>query len=96
MCYFFLDFLCLLAVQNISYLKRVKIYAFGNYAVYDAPNGKKLFEITDNNEPYWAIEVLGDWIKVGRNRLSENAEGWIKWKDDKKSLIGIVETRYYE
>ena len=70
-----------------------------NYAVYDAPDGNKIFENTNHNFlPYNVTEVCGDWAKVKKGFGREfnfdgieNAEGWVKWKDDTKILIGITE-----
>ena len=82
-------------------LKRAEFVDFYriNYTVYDAPNGNKIFENTNLEFlPYNVIEVRGDWAKVkkgfGREfnfEGIENAEGWVKWKDDTKILIGITE-----
>jgi hypothetical protein len=81
-------------------LKRAEFVNFrDNYSVYGAPNGNKIFENTDQKFlPYGVIEVSGDWIKVkkGIGRESnfkgiENAEGWVKWKDENKILVNITE-----
>jgi hypothetical protein len=69
------------------------------YAVYDAPEGKKIFEKTNPEFlPYQVTEVRGDWMKVkkgfGREGYFEgieNAEGWTKWKNDTEILVNITE-----
>jgi hypothetical protein len=82
-------------------LKRAEFVDFwnANYAVYDAPNGNKIFENTNHKFlPYNVTEVHGDWAKVKTGfghefnfKGIENAEGWVKWKDDTKILIEITE-----
>jgi hypothetical protein len=71
-----------------------------NYAVYDAPEGKKIFENTDRKFlPYKVSQVQGDWIKVekaaggydGYFEGIKNAEGWVKWKNETEILVGITE-----
>ncbi|MCL2072467.1 MAG: hypothetical protein FWH18_00945 [Marinilabiliaceae bacterium] len=82
-------------------LKRAEFVDFYGvkYVVYDAPDGNKIFENTNLKFlPYNVTEVRGDWVKVkkgfGREfnfEGIENAEGWVKWKNDTKILIGITE-----
>ena len=72
-------------------LKRAYFVNFnGNYAVYNAPEGKKIFEKT-NSDSYKVTEVSGDWVKIERNGRHE---GWAKWKSDTEILIDIVERVY--
>ena len=75
-------------------------FAGKNYAVYDAPEGNKIFENTEHRFlPYSVIQVRGDWIKVEKARGGregyfegvENAEGWVKWKNDTEILVDIIE-----
>jgi len=81
-------------------LQRAEFVNFqDNYTVYDAPEGKKIFEGTSRESlPYSVTEVLGDWMKVakglGREGYFEgikNAEGWVKWKNETEILVRIVE-----
>lgn len=82
-------------------LKRAEFVDFGQtgYAVYDAPGGKKIFENTRPDFlPYTVTEVCGDWMKVKKGHGREfnfngieNAEGWVKWKDDTRILVDITE-----
>jgi len=75
------------------------VYFEEYYAVYDAPEGEKIFENTnDNFLPYSVTQVSGDWMKVkkGSGRESrfygmKNAEGWVKWKNDTEILVKIIE-----
>jgi hypothetical protein len=71
----------------------------GKYAVYDVPEGEKIFENTNRESlPYQVSEVRGDWMKVkkgfGREGYFEgieNAEGWVKWKTETEILVNIIE-----
>lgn len=83
------------------FLKRAEFVDFGQtgYAVYDAPDGNKIFEnARPDFLPYTVTEVRGDWMKVKKGRGREfnfegieNAEGWIKWKNDTEILVNITE-----
>jgi len=83
-------------------LKRALFVGFNdNYAVYDAPEGEKIFENTNHDFipiPYKVTEVRGNWIKVKKFNSKEfntkdinNAEGWVIWKNDKEMLVSITE-----
>ena len=81
-------------------LLRAEFVGFhSNYAVYDTPNGKKIFENTNGKFlPYKVVKVQGDWMKVkkgfGREFNFEgiaNAEGWVRWKTDTAILVDITE-----
>jgi hypothetical protein len=70
-----------------------------DFEMYDAPEGNVTYKGTRYNSLcYQATEVKSDWVKVRKARLLEsyfegieNAEGWVKWKNDKEILIRIVE-----
>jgi hypothetical protein len=81
-------------------LKRAEfVYFKSDYAVYDAPGGKKIFETTGHDFlPYNVTEVRGSWIKVKKGFGREfnfdgidNAEGWVIWKNDKEIFLNITE-----
>jgi len=72
----------------------------GSYSVYEAPEGKKIFKKTDRKFlPYSVVQVSGDWLKVEKARGGydgyfegiQNAEGWVKWKNDTEILVKITE-----
>ena len=72
-------------------LKRAILVSFnGNYAVYDAPEGKKIIEKTKSDN-YKVTEVCGDWVKIER---SGRQEGWAKWKSDTEIFVEIIERIY--
>ena len=72
-------------------LKRAYFVIFkGNYAVYNTPEGKKIFEKT-NSDSYKVTEISGDWVKIERNGRHE---GWAKWKSDTEIFVEFIERIY--
>lgn len=69
------------------------------YEVYDRPEEKIIFKKTGREFfPYKAEEIKNEWMRVkkgpGREfnfEGYENAEGWVKWKNEKEILIRITE-----
>jgi len=62
-------------------------------SVYDTPDGKKIFEEKQTvHSAYKVTEVRGDWAKIKDAWAHErDFEGWVKWKDNTKILVRIVE-----
>ncbi|MBS1557528.1 MAG: hypothetical protein JST69_02275 [Bacteroidetes bacterium] len=69
------------------------------YEVYDKPEGKIIFKKTGREFfPYKVEEIKNEWMKVKKGPGREfnfagyeNAEGWVKWKNEKEIVIRITE-----
>lgn len=81
-------------------LRRAEYVNFNiDYDVCETPNGKIIYKHKAGKFlPYTLVDVKGDWIKVKKTQGREfnfegieNAEGWVKWKNDKKVLVNITE-----
>ena len=86
-------------------LRAMFVEFIGDFAIYDQPDGKKIFEKTGEENrrefiPFKVVEVSGDWAKVivpwDKERFvgDEIADGWVKWKNDKEILVNITDFLY--
>ncbi|WP_300675335.1 hypothetical protein [Soonwooa sp.] len=79
-----------------DYLRRVEYISKINPEIFDVPGGDIIYETKDNEaRRFKVLEANGEWIKVKKSdRDSENSfngEGWMKWLEDGKKTIEIIE-----
>jgi hypothetical protein len=84
------------------YLKRAEYISKENLIIYNAPDGKAIFE--NKNGAFLAFtvtEVKGEWIRIkvkdGQSAdltTTKNSEGWTQWRKGDKMLIDVIEQTY--
>jgi hypothetical protein len=84
------------------YLKRAEYVTKQNLEIYDAPDGKVIFQNKDGAFIAFAVtEVKGEWIRIkeapGRESDPDTIkthQGWTKWREGTNRLIDIIERSY--